>query len=245
MKNWTRDLFRELAVLGHHLAARLRPSAEHPRHDRRLIAFGAGSAVLLLIVGLGVLIAVKPEWTLPLPGASRTPDPAGPDYSTPVRPEPDRFPANTHKPNIREGKASLSIHLHAFIPDHDLIRIDDDRVWWESEHDHGDTEDDHIIHRSMEAPLRRLIELVDQAGGTLKVQDTYRASGIHAPRSLHKQGRAVDVTCDELGLEKLAKLCWAAGFDWVYHEVPRGGGSHVHASVRPDGVDPDMAEAGP
>ncbi|MFC1452487.1 hypothetical protein ACFLSJ_03985 [Verrucomicrobiota bacterium] len=109
--------------------------------------------------------------------------------------------------------------------------IDDPRVWWESDNDDKDTEDDHSIHRSLEAPLRRLIELVHERGGALEVQDAYRAGGVHNPRSLHKEGRALDVTCDEMSLEDLAKLCWAAGFDWVYHE-DRGTGPHVHCSVR-------------
>jgi hypothetical protein len=154
------------------------------------------------------------------------------DYSQPVREEPRRFLANTYRPKKREGVASGSINPKTFFPKYDLIRIDDPRVWWESEHDKGDTEDDHVMHRAMREPVLRLIELVHQHGGTLKVQDAYRATGVHAPRSLHREGRAIDVTCDELGLEKLAKLCWAAGFDWVYFEAPKRGGAHIHASVR-------------
>ena len=155
------------------------------------------------------------------------------DYANPVRKIPDRFPARTRMPATREGTASISIGKVSFLPDRDLIAIRDDRVWWESEHDVGDTEDDHIVHFAMEEPLRRLIELVTREGGTLEVQDTYRKTGIHASTSLHKQGRAVDLTCDELGLERLAALTWAAGFDWVFYEAPKKGGHHVHASIRP------------
>lgn len=162
--------------------------------------------------------------------------PPAPPYNLaqPVRDIPRRFPARTYLPKRREGAASVSIDQVAFNPDRDLIEVHDDRVWWESEHDVNDTENDHVIHRALEIPLRRLIELVSAEGGTLKVQDSFRPHGIHAPRSLHRQGRAVDLTCDELGLERLAQLAWAAGFDWVYYEAPRGGGHHVHASVRPD-----------
>ena len=155
------------------------------------------------------------------------------DYSRPVRKIPDRFPARTQMPATREGAASISIAKVSFDPDRDLMAVWDDRVWWESEHDIGDTENDHIVHLAMEEPLRRLIELVSREGGTLEVQDTYRETGIHAPKSLHKQGRAIDLTCDELGLERLAALTWAAGFDWVFYEAPQRGGHHVHASVRP------------
>ncbi len=67
------------------------------------------------------------------------------------------------------------------------------------------------------------------------MQDAYRPGGIHNPTSLHKEGRAIDITCKELSLEKLAKLCWAAGFDWVYHEVKAKLGAHVHCSVKRTG----------
>ena len=135
-------------------------------------------------------------------------------------------------PADKESKASGPINLGQFFPEYDLTRIDDERVWWESDHDVHDTEDDHIIHRSMEEPLKRLIEIIEEAGGKLKIQDTYRPSGIHAKHSLHKEGRAIDLTVEKLSLEKLAKLCWAAGFDWVYYEVPKKSGVHVHASVK-------------
>ena len=70
---------------------------------------------------------------------------------------------------------------------------------------------------------------------------------VHAARSLHCEGRALDLTLGRPGsdkslsgpeasaaLERLAKLAWQAGFDWVYNEWPKGGGPHVHASVRRD-----------
>ena len=103
----------------------------------------------------------------------------------------------------------------------------------ETEDDDTDTEDDHSVHRSLEAPLRRLIELVHRRGGILEVHEAYRATGVHNPRSLHTEGRAIDVTCDEFSLEELAKLCWAAGFDWVYYEGgSKVNGPHIHCSVR-------------
>ena len=123
--------------------------------------------------------------------------------------------------------------MESFSPGRDLVHIEDTRVWWESDNDAGDDEDDHTIHRSMEAPLKALIELVSQRGATLKVQDTYRPSGVHNSRSLHKEGRAIDLTAKDMSLEELAKLCWVAGFDWVYYEAKAGSGSHVHCSVKP------------
>jgi len=150
----------------------------------------------------------------------------------PVRAEPERFRADTYMPPRREGQVSGSIDMATFSPGRDLVHVDDPRVWWESDHDNGDDEDDHTVHRALETPLRRLVELVARENGTLEVQDAYRPSGIHNSRSLHREGRAVDVTCDEMSLERLAKLCWAAGFDWVYYEMNRKSGSHVHCSVK-------------
>ena len=148
-----------------------------------------------------------------------------------LRDKPDRFKANSYMPKTKESIASGSIDLSTFSPGKSLVFVDDPRVWWESDNDKNDTEDDHSMHAAMEAPLRRLINLVSKDNAILKIQDTYRAAGIHNPRSLHKEGRAIDLTCDKLGLEELAKLCWMAGFDWVYYEAKAKGGAHVHCSV--------------
>jgi hypothetical protein len=159
------------------------------------------------------------------------PPPPEEDLLAPVRPEPDQFRVNTYMPSRREGETSGSIELGTFSPGRDLVYVNDERVWWESDNDKGDTEDDHSMHQAIVLPLRRLIEMVAGNSATLKVQDAYRPSGVHNPRSLHLEGRALDLTCDDLGLEKLAKLCWAAGFDWVYYES-KAGGPHVHVSVQ-------------
>ena len=150
----------------------------------------------------------------------------------PVREEPSRFLARTHLPRKREDATSGLPNAKRFNAQTDLVRINDIRVWWESDSDTNDTEDDHLMHLAMAEPMLRLIELVVKAGGTLEVHDAYRAEGIHKTLSLHREGRAIDLTCDELGLEKLAKLAWAAGFDWVYYEAPKRGGAHVHASMK-------------
>ncbi len=149
-----------------------------------------------------------------------------------LRDKPARFKPNSYKPNIKESSASGAIDLPTFSPGKSLVFVDDPRAWWESDNDKNDTEDDHSMYITMEAPLRRLIDLVSERDAILKIQDTYRAAGIHNPRSLHKEGRAIDLTCDKLGLEELAKLCWMAGFDWVYYEAKAKGGAHVHCSVR-------------
>ncbi len=154
------------------------------------------------------------------------------DYSIPAREIPRSFRARTHKPNAGEGATSGSIDLASFSAGRDLIRIDDPRVVWESDNDTNDDEDDHMFNIAMETPMRRLFELVDQAGGVLEVTDSYRAVGVHGVRSLHKEGRAVDLISTGIDLQHLARLTWASGFDWVLYESPKRGGAHIHASVR-------------
>ncbi|MCK5528041.1 MAG: hypothetical protein KAI74_00045 [Kiritimatiellae bacterium] len=149
-----------------------------------------------------------------------------------LRDKPKRFKPNTYKPNIKEQAASGSIDLATFSPGQSLVFVDDPRAWWESDNDRNDIEDDHSMHIAMEAPLRRLIDLVSERNATLKIQDSYRPAGVHNKKSLHKEGRAIDLTCDKLGLEELAKLCWMAGFDWIFYEANSRGGAHVHCSVK-------------
>lgn len=167
---------------------------------------------------------------------------------SPVRDFPEKFPKRTHLPDLKEAEASGGISNSLFSAGRDLVYVEDDRVWWESDND-GDEDDecDHSMHRAMELPFRRLVELCAASNATLRVQEAYRATGIHSTLSLHKEGRALDLTCPTLdpdnpnpekptlkSLEILAKMAWAAGFDWVYFEVPRASGPHIHASVRRD-----------
>lgn len=167
---------------------------------------------------------------------------------SPVRPFPDSFPRRSCMPDIKEAEASGGISNSLFSAGRDLVFVDDSRVWWESDVDgEDDDECDHSMHRAMELPFRRLVEMCVASNATLRVQEAYRATGIHSSRSLHKEGRAIDITCPTLdpdcpnpekpthkSLEILAKMAWAAGFDWVYYEVPRNSGPHVHASVKRD-----------
>jgi len=166
--------------------------------------------------------------------------PRGLPIDRPVRPAPARFPADTCLPDTKEMLASGPIDFATFSPGRDLMRFDDPRVWFESDHVAGHEEDDHTVHRCVEEPLRRLVTLMGQRQARLKVFDGYRPMGVHLTKSLHREGRAIDIASDELSLEDLAKLCWAAGFDWVFFENSARGGAHVHASVRrPQAATPD------
>ena len=197
---------------------------------------------VLLLIGLGVRQIKRnhtpPEQeSAPAEIAAEPPAPAVISHE-PVREILKKFRRDTFLPPKPEREISGRRNADRFSPGRDLIYVDDKRVYWESDNDKNDTECDHSMHKAMEEPLRLLIELVYERGGTLEVQDSYRASGVHNNRSLHKEGRAIDLTCDELGLEKLACLAWAAGFDWVYYEASSKGGAHVHCSVKPDHVQP-------
>jgi hypothetical protein len=139
-------------------------------------------------------------------------------------------------PSGKESKNSGPIDLKTFDPKRDLVRFDDPRVWFESDNDKDDTENDHMINRAVEIPLKRLVNLVEKKGGKLKVQEAFRAAGkdkmIHLEKSLHREGRAVDLTSEGLSLSQLAKLAWQAGFDFVLYEVPKRGGQHLHCSMK-------------
>lgn len=232
MLRWLGELFRELLSLGGLCTVFRQFNSTRDSTERKILWMGGITAALIIATGIYMsgMISKHQFGKGSLPHRREIVI----DYSQPVRDEPRRFKANTHLPTIDEGAASGSLDLATFAPHVDLIHIHDPRVWWESDHDKDDTEDDHIMHHAMEVPFRRLIELVTAAGGLLEVHDAYRDEGVHAKKSLHKAGRALDLTCEDLGLEKLAKLCWAAGFDWVYHEAPAKGGAHIHVSVRRD-----------
>lgn len=170
-----------------------------------------------------------------------------------VRPFPDRFARGSHMPDIKESEACGAISNSVFSPGRDLVYVEDPHVWWESDFDgETDDEDDHSMHRSIEPAFRRLVAMLEASNATLRVQEAYRPTTIHSSLSLHKEGRALDLTCPDLdpscertdpangaqilptalSLEILAKMCWAAGFDWVYYEVPKKSGAHIHASCR-------------
>lgn len=194
----------------------------------------------------------KSEQTSNKPKATPKAKPAqkGIDLVKPVREAPAKFPRNSKMPNKRERDVCGEIVNGKFSPGRDLIFVTDSRVWWESDNDGvSDDECDHSMHRAMEIPFRRLVNLVEaQTKLQLRVQEVYRPDGIHSEKSLHKEGRAIDMTLGYKNGEKLktaaemneayeqlCKLAWQAGFDWVFYEYGSGSGPHVHASIKATG----------
>ena len=199
------------------------------------------SATLLCCTVLALVLAVdscgkrapaekkKPEV------AEKKPPAPPPDLHSPVREAPASFPPDSNLPRGKEIYASGPIDLDHFSPTNDLVRFEDKRVWFESDYDKVVDEDDHVIHRAVEVPLKRLVNLAEKKRGTLKVHEAYRASEknkIHLASSLHCEGRALDLTSETLNLSELAKLAWQAGFDFVLYEKPRKSGVHLHCSVK-------------
>lgn len=194
----------------------------------------AGGAVWVIAERRGKKAAAA-EPQVP-PQAAETQRPPPPDLHNPVRPAPASFPPDSNLPRGKEIYASGPIDLATFSPSNTLVRFEDARVWFESDNDPpGEEEDDHVIHRAMEVPLKRLVNLLERRGGRLKVHEAYRAAeknNVHLLTSLHCEGRALDLTCERLSLGDLAKLAWQSGFDFVLYEKPRKSGVHLHCSVK-------------
>jgi len=187
----------------------------------------------------------------PLTGSESTaPESSGPpapppDLHTAVRPAPASFPPDSNLPRGKEFLTSGPIDLKTFNPEKDLIRFEDTRVWFNSDTKTSlHAEDDHLIHRALEVPLKRLVNLLEkrQKHAQLKIHDAYRHPETNTPHlstSLHWEGRSLDLHSEGTGLTELAKLAWQAGFDFVLYEKPRKSGAHLHCSVRrsPDALD--------
>ena len=179
--------------------------------------------------------------------AEKEPAPPPPDLYNPVRKAPASFPPDSNLPRGKETLASGPIDLDHFNPTNELVRFEDKRVWFESDYDKVVEEDDHLIHRAVEVPLKRLVNLMEKKRGTLKIHEGYRTAEknkIHLATSLHCEGRAVDLTSETMSLTDLAKLAWQAGFDFVLYEKPKKSGVHLHCSMKrsPDAPLPPRPE---
>jgi len=111
-----------------------------------------------------------------------------------------------------------------------LVRCSNDVVVFKDEEQTGA---DRMMSPRAHERLHRLARLTEHAWPGLKprVTEAWDENGEHTDRSVHYEGRALDLTTSDMDpkkLGRLAGLAWEAEFDWVYFEDP----SHVHASVR-------------
>ena len=213
---------------------------DRPRRQRRLVVAGLAACALLGLVLAAAGVMRLSAWLRDRRAHTVEETPARyppPSDFDPMAHQPlDRVPEvapRTHHPPRKELLVSGPNDADLFDAELDLVEYHDPTIWWESDNDtDGDTENDHLVHRDLLPALIRLNALVLHEGAVLKVQDSYRAEGVHNAQSLHREGRAIDLTADRMTLGRLARLAVQAGFDWVYYESPRAGGAHVHASMR-------------
>lgn len=215
------------------------------------VAAVMGGLILIAVLvseGCGKAKAPAGAGRAPMKTEYKKPPAPPPDLHNPVRSAPAAFPPDSNLPRGKEIFASGPIDLQTFNSTNDLVCFEDARVWFESDHDTGDDEDDHMIHRAVEVPLKRLVNLMEKRRATLKIYEAFRLAEknkIHLATSLHCEGRAVDLTSDTMNLTELAKLAWQSGFDFVLYEKPRKSGVHVHCSMKrsPEAPLPSRADA--
>ncbi|MFY8273209.1 hypothetical protein AAEU32_03660 [Pseudoalteromonas sp. SSDWG2] len=96
----------------------------------------------------------------------------------------------------------------------------------------GDCSDAKMTARAKDKIVTLANKVNDQWGGAVKLRITeaWDNNNEHSNYSLHYEGRAIDITTDDMDVIKYARLAGLAaevGFDFVYLE-----GNHVHVSVK-------------
>lgn len=128
----------------------------------------------------------------------------------------------------RLGTPATGVMVSAGDPS--LVRVDHPLIVFKAEEG---TDADRWMTRPVSERLIRLAELVSKEwaaeGIRLRVTEAWDPEREHGRRSLHYEGRAVDLTTsdrDQSKYPKLGSLAIQAGFAWVYNER-----DHIHASA--------------
>jgi hypothetical protein len=140
-------------------------------------------------------------------------------------------------PNVSEKDPVASGPFHGAIlrgTSHfsQLVENKNTKVVFKNEEGDGS---DRLMTHELKSRIDLLADSVQSEWGSavkLRVTEAWDDRGEHSSsRSLHYEGRAVDLTTSDLDRSKLARLgrlAVEAGFNWVYYENLL----HIHASVR-------------
>lgn len=107
--------------------------------------------------------------------------------------------------------------------------VHDDIVFKDEEKNGADRRMSRRTHERLHA-LARLVER-EWPGKKPRVTEAWDEDTEHGDKSVHYEGRALDLTVSDLDTTKLGRLSALsrdAGFDWVYFEDA----THVHVSTR-------------